>query len=414
MRMTHLLLIAGCLLWPVPTQPSVLADDIETDKDVGIHLRDLIIWTDPGPRDTFYPVSVNNWYGYMNQRGHLVLYPQFDWVDDFYDSLARAVADGKTGYIKTDGQWVHKPIFPYADRFAQGRAVVGDGEHFGYIDKAGNPVTPIKLDGALRFNEDFAAVMKDGKCGFINLAGDLVIDLQFKQARSFHDGFAAVVWADPNGGADVLGYVDKRGEAVFTDASGKIEALGDFHDGLARIKGNGKWGFLGKNWKLRIDARFDDARDFTQGIAAVRIGSNWGFIDKTGRLVIEPVYDAVDDLDNQLILVTMDNEFGYINRVGDHVIEPQFTGGLPYFRDLARVELTTSFAYIDRRGKPIWDPRQALNGFINQRAKENAVIEQHRKIIHHRTVDPPEYRDPIELPYPPDHLYEPVLPKPER
>ena len=406
-----------CTFWcwclSLITYSPIFADEYQTDKELGIQLRDEIIWTDPGPRDTFYPVNVNNWFGYMNQRGHLVLYPQFDWVDDFYDSLARAVSDeGKTGFIKIDGQWVLPPIYPYADRFAQGRAVVGDGEHVGFIDKTGKLITPVQFDSALRFHEDMAAVAKDGRCGFINRAGDLVIPMRYKQVRSFHDGFAAFIQENPETGDLAFGYIDKRGRAVFSDTSGQIEALGDFHDGLARIQGNGKWGYLGKHWKLRIDARFDDARDFTQGIAAVRIGEKWGCIDKTGRVVIQPIYDDADDFDDQIIMVTLDGNVGYIDRVGNVVIEPQFTTAKPFYKGFAPVGLTTSFGYIDTQGKLVWNPQIALKGFINQRAQENAVIQQHRKIIYNRTVEPPAFRDPIETPYPPDHLYEPVLPKP--
>lgn len=379
---------------------------------LGIDLPDQIAWTDPRPNDVFFPVNVNNWFGFMNQRGNLILYPQFDWLDDFYDSLARAQAHGKTGYIKIDGEWVIPPDFVYADRFAQGRAVVGDGKLVTFIDKTGKPITQARFDAALRFHENVAAVQKDGLCGFINLAGDVTIPLRYKQVRSFYDGFAAVRFQDPESGQDAVGYIDKRGQPVFTDTTGQIQALGDFHDGLARIKGNDLWGYLGKNWKLRIDARYEDARDFHQGIAAVRLNQKWGFIDKTGRFVIQPVYDSADDFDDKLIMVTLDKKIGYVDRIGNVVIKPQFKTGKPFDKGLAEVGLTTSFGYIDTRGKLKWSPTLALKGFINRRAKEKAYIAQQRTAISNRIVDPPAEQAKQPTPYPPDYLYDPVLPQP--
>jgi WG containing repeat len=378
--------------------------------EVGLAPRNLITLTNPRATDTLYPVSVNNWWGYMNQRGQLVVFPRYDWADDFYDGLARAVLDGKTGYIKGNGNWILDPVYPYADRFEDGRAIVGDGEQFGFIQKSGKLLVPVRLDGALRFRNGLAAVMKDGLCGYINSAGNVEVPLRYASARSFHEGFAAVSWPGPQDSPRQVGYINRRGRVAFSDATGSVLELGDFNEGLARVKGGQKWGYLGRNWKIRIEARFDDARDFTGGIAAVRVGQKWGFIDKTGRFVIQPIYDEVDDLDDTLVMVTLDGKIGYVNRVANGGIEPQFQSGLPFFAGYARVGVEPSFAYIMISGRSVWDPRQAVNGFINKRSKENAAIRGREYIIYNRPVDPPPYRDPLPVPYPPDHLYDEVLP----
>lgn len=393
-------------------QISVRQGGAPLKPDIGIQRRDLITFTNPRSGDTLYPVSVNHWWGYMNQRGQLVVFPDYDWVDDFYDGLARAVSDGKTGYVRTNGDWVLRPTFPYADRFEDGKAIVGDGEHVGFIQKNGKLLVPLQLDAALRFREDVAGIQKDGLCGFINSAGDLAIPMQFASVRSFHEGFAAVSWPTPDGTPRRVGYIDRRGHVAFSDDSGQVLGLGDFNDGLARIQSEKGWGYLSRNWKIRIAPRFDEARDFTQGVAAVRLGEKWGFIDKTGDFVIQPIYDAADDLDDKLIMVTLNGKVGYINRVANGGVEPQFDSALPFHENLARVEVEPSFGYITIGGNPVWDPRQALHGFINKRSKESAAIRGHEQVIHNRTVDPPAYREPLPVPYPPDHLYDEQLPKP--
>lgn len=397
---------------------SALADNLfQSDapplsRTPGWEPRNQISYIDPRPGDTLYPVNVNNSWGYMNQQGQLVVFPRFDWTDDFYDGLARAVIDGKTGYLKGNGEWVHEPRYVYAERFAEGRAVIGDGNRYGYIEKSGKPLTPIEFDGALRFAEGLAGVMKDGLGGFINVSGELEIPMRFTQVRSFREGYASVVWLDAASGERVRGYIDRRGQEAFADPRGQIEMLGDFHDGLARVKGHGQWGYLGRNWKLRIPVQFDDAREFVNGLAAVRVGPKWGYIDKAGQMVIEPMFDDADDMDSPLAMVIVDGLVGYVNRVDNQGIAPRFTGGRPFFRDYARVDLEPSFAYLDRVGRAVWDPRQAVQGFINKRTLEDVAILRYRSVNHHRTIEPPAYREPLGEPYPPEYRYDPVLPQP--
>lgn len=43
-----------------------------------------------------------------------------------------------------------------------------------------------------------------------------------------------------------FGYIDKRGEFVFTDTQHRFNDLGSFDDGLAPVQVGGKWGYIEK------------------------------------------------------------------------------------------------------------------------------------------------------------------------
>ncbi|GAB4109175.1 MAG: hypothetical protein Kow00105_17620 [Phycisphaeraceae bacterium] len=111
-----------------------------------------------------------------------------------------------------------------------------------------------------------------------------------------------------------------------------------------------------------------------------------------------------------MALIRFDGQYGYINVNASRMIEPQFKAAYPFRLGYARVEVDPSFGYIDRNATVIWNPRVAAKGFINKTNRERAVIEQVQKIQHHRTIPAPAYRAPFPAPYPPDHLYEEVLP----
>jgi len=390
-----------------------------------------------------YPVRINGWWGLMDRRGRLIVYPRYDWIDRPTHGLARAVRDGKTGYINVTGN-VQVPLrFPWADRFAESFAVVGDGKgKFGYIDLRGKVVVPVRLDGALRYREGFAAVRVDGKCGFIDAAGNVVIQPQWAAVRSFHNGLAAVRAFDPDTGEPGRwGYIRSDGQRAFADRSGRITQLGDFHEGFARVRAvvdvDGqpaqRWGYLDRKFDWVIRPRFVNARDFHDGVAAVaeHTGGNtdpanikWGLINTRGDLTVPAVLQGIDDLSETLALIAHDGQFGYVNRNASAGIKPVFEKALPFDDQLARVHPTeldasgvTGFAWIDTSGRVVWDPRAPHVAILDLTNRGQALAQQALKDRSlpqgNRQIKLPPQRDPLPEAYPPEFLYEEQLPTPE-
>lgn len=378
---------------------------------------DRIKFRNPGFRDTLYPIQVNNWWGHMNQNGDLIVRPRFDWSDYSYEGLSRVVIDGKTGFIKGNGGWRIDPNFVYADRFSEGLAVVGQGNlknmKYGFLDKRGRLRVPIRLEGALRFKDGLAAVQVGERCGFINKSGRVAIAPQFHRVRSFHDGLAMVQHLGSKDRPGPLGYIDKRGRSVFRDDAQHLTDLGDFNETLARVKVSDRWGYIHRNFRIRIKPQFEDARDFTGGLAAVKLNGKWGYIDKKGTWIVPPRFDMADDLDERLAMVQLNGRFGYVNRAGRWGIDPKFVFAEPFFRRFAMVITKEGMGYIDSSSRFIWDPGQAKQGFVDKTFRESVGIgtapgpDSH---IHHRVRMAPDGRPPALSPYPPEYLYEEVLP----
>ncbi|MEX2387974.1 MAG: WG repeat-containing protein [Phycisphaeraceae bacterium] len=402
--------LLGCL--SLSATPAIGQPQPPLDLSLDEAIFESVTWVDPRPDDVLYPVNINNWWGLMNRRGDLVVYPHFDWTDYAWEGRLRAVKHGRTGFIDGRGAWLVDPIFPYADRYADGYAIVGDGERFGYLDKTGDLFLPIELDGALRFREGFAAVQQGERIGFVDRRGELVVPLQFARARSFFNGMAMVQLPDAGDRSGMLGFIDKRGEFVFADLEGKLTDLGDFRDGMARAQAGGAWGYLDRRFQFHIEPAFEEAGDFVDGVARVRRDGKWGYINKTGQMVVEPQYDRATDFAHGLGMVVEGDGHGYVNRTGAERIALEFAWALPFFRDLGRVAQPPSFGYVDVSGRPVWDPRSPLRSIRNRRLTEDLSIETNRWHVGHREVPAPPWREPRPEPYPADHLYEPELPRP--
>src|SRR6185295_14098710 len=132
------------------------------------------------------------------QAARMVIAPRFDEAGAFSEGLAAVRVGAKFGYIDTKGNIVIMPQFDHAGLFSEGLASAGIGDKNGYIDKQGMFVITPKFEVAdlFPFSEGLAAVrigdFLSGKWGFIDKQGEIVVKPQFDGAGSFHDGLAVV------------------------------------------------------------------------------------------------------------------------------------------------------------------------------------------------------------------------------
>ena len=86
-------------------------------------------------------------------------------------------------------------------------------------------------------------------------------------------------------------FKDAAGNTVFSAPFTDVSA---FHNGLAQVRVNGKYGFIDATGNMAIPAIYEDAGHFDGARIPVKTGGLWGLIDKTGNLVVPAVYDEID------------------------------------------------------------------------------------------------------------------------
>lgn len=108
------------------------------------------------------------------------------------------------------------------------------------------------------------------------------------------------------------GYFDKSGVAV----TPMYDEFGDFYQGLAKIKLNGKYGFINDAGKEAIPLQYINAGDFSEGLASVNQNGKWGYINTSGQISIPVQYDIANDFKNGVSLVSINGNKGCIDRSG--------------------------------------------------------------------------------------------------
>lgn len=197
----------------------------------------------------------------------------------FYNGLFRIYNGDENSFVNKKGNII-KINFPYK------------------IDE--NITTQTKFKNIKEYKENLTTICLKDKWGFIDKKGNLVIEAKYDFIDGLDDDLA---FFDIQGASKIGLYLILNKENI----------VSYFHDGLASILINKKFGFIDKNEKLIIKAQYDEVGHFNKGFTKVKQSDKWGLIDKKGKIIVKIKYDQIIILDNNLILAIKDKIVNMIN-----------------------------------------------------------------------------------------------------
>jgi hypothetical protein len=235
-----------------------------------------------------YPIEKNNRFGYINERGKVVIKPQFRNAGDFNNNLAPVRAEGYWGYINKKGVFVIQPQY----------------------------------DFALPFEDGLAVVVKDSLVFQIDTKGMIPKDLALSTLNSPGINLDGVYF---------LTLLDQYRKEIITDKVSfqkdtsirvvkKLDRInGVFQHGVEDSMGNLIIPFgIYKN--IRSIYIFGDYFFFNASVTR-KDGTTierYGISDTHGKILVQPCYDDFDwkGFVNGILKVSMDGKMAYINRRG--------------------------------------------------------------------------------------------------
>ncbi|WP_165392206.1 WG repeat-containing protein [Pseudomonas tructae] len=127
----------------------------------------------------------------------------------------------------------------------------------------------------------------------------------------------------------------ENGKYGLKDSTGKVivaptlELQPTYHEGLAPVRIDNKWGFMDRQGQLQIPARYTKVDGFSMGLAgACLTPDSCGYIDTKGRTVVPFDYEWVEffrETQDGLAIVKKDGRYGMLNRKGEVVIPLRFS-----------------------------------------------------------------------------------------
>ena len=138
------------------------------------------------------------------------------------------------------------------------------------------------------------------------------------------------------------------------DPNDVFDYCGDFCEGFAAVKLNGKSNFINTHGELlwKGDKWFDGWGDFCEGFAKVKLNRKWNFINTRGELLCNEWFDWCDDFDNGFAKVTRNGrKWNFINTRGELLCNEWFDCCDDFDNGFARVELNGRAFMIDTKGQ---------------------------------------------------------------
>lgn len=378
---------------------------------------DYLIWQVRSKNaDPLYRFIKGDKAGYIDQTGKIVVEPTLK----FYGNGGGEFHDGLLGLLSWEGPYINKTGKIEIDakyyrswEFSEGLAAFmpENNGKWGYIDKTGKIVISPRFESypngyVYSFSDGLAMINVKNKYGYIDSSGEFVIQPKFLKGSDFKEGFARAVVEGPciyvgdRDGCDIFNaeliggksdlenppsckfaFINKSGAFILDE---RFERAGDFSEGLAAVRKDGKWGFINTKGEMVIQPQFINELDFltidtpifSEGLALVKKGELWGYIDKTGKFVIEPTFENADNFHNGLAVIGKNwnkekhdyDDYYFINKKGEQAFPETFLLASHFFKGLAHVKLKTekslkeegnytykgTFAYIDTKGKKVF------------------------------------------------------------
>lgn len=362
------------------------------------------------------PVLIGEKYGFINEKGKIVIEPQFDMVEvnrlnDYSGGVCWARVGARNGLIDVQGNFVVEfpdsimQVIRIKNGLYLAECVKNDSLHYNWVNKSGQYVfdSPVKetpednslaaianfsegnyifyaktdKDGYYRyiadtdgriigrydqingggFSQGLCAVKKDGKWGYVDTLGHMVINPIYDSASNFSDGATAITKKD-----SVVFFIDKTGKKLFEADS--IET--NIRCNRAFIILNGERFLVDKFGrkinKIKADS-IVDGFSCEDSLAIIKRDGMSIVIDTLGKEVLSTDYEFSSHFNHGVAAVYKNGKVGFINKNGTELVIVNLKGErtnndaggyqLPSYPDILCVAANGATEYYDIHGNYI-------------------------------------------------------------
>lgn len=266
-----------------------------------------------------------------------------------------AKVEGGEILVDRDGKPLTNTVYDYIDVSGyQGRGwKVRLNGKWGLVNARIESVIPVDFEEIKTLYGKGFFLKKNGKWGYLPITGSLGIDFVYDELSEGHSGIKGFA-ARLNG---KWGLVDYEGNVLIPCEYDDIYVN---HKGMARLKKDGKYGFLKVGEDSRIPFVYDYAKSFAlphPDECEVMVQDRWGVIDSDGNIIVPIVYDSVSVNTPNLYRVEKDGKTGIIDGKGE-ILFPFIYNKLGKFskNNIAKAANEDGlYGYVDRENNLVAD-----------------------------------------------------------
>lgn len=308
------------------------------------------------------PFKADNYYGFMDYNGNVVVKAEYEQLGFFKEGLALAMKNGRIGFIDKGNRLVINFLYDEASEFDQGRSIVAKNELFGMIDRSGEIIFPIEFTDIGQLSEGLIYAQKDSLYGYYDNNYNLRIPHKFSEAYAFKNDVAKVQFGDNQA------FIDEFGTFVVPPG---FESIAPFSDTLMIFEEDGLLGLMKLNCEIFIPAQFDEIGQLANGRALVLMEDMIGYLDESGKLVIKPQFETFPNdtkrgqFNMNHAVVRYKGKFGIIDKQGKFVLPASFTS-IGDYSGLIAYSKGKGWGFMDPSGKIVIQPQyDYAESFVN-------------------------------------------------
>jgi hypothetical protein len=303
------------------------------------------------------PAGSKEW-GYADLKGKLIIDAKYRKCTEFSEDGFAVIYDAtikKFYFINIKGETLKTEITDFKlseffgfgiKGFENGFVPIEQNKKWGYLNTSGKLAIPVKYDKVTEFNSDHAVAQNGGKYLIINKQGEEIpVEVPLVDLKPFTEQLAPYKTVD-----DKFGFIGINGKVAI---QAQYQGVGYFNAGLAWAKSDKLIGFINPKGEWVIKAQFAAAKNFDSesGLARVKVGDKWAYVNKKGEITNLNDTQVSDDFCNGLARGKKNEKIGFYNTSGNWVIQPQFDGARDFKNGYAAAKKDGKWGIIDKTGK---------------------------------------------------------------
>ncbi len=173
------------------------------------------------------------------------------------------------------------------------------------------------------YNNEVLKFERDGKYGLIDFSGKEVLPANYEDISTMQ-GIEKTLILTKDGKYGLYNSVSKT---VFADTTyTSVAPFGKtYNDGYIVKNENGKYGILGSEGKIILDATHDKIMKVSGNDKyVVQDGVKTKLISKDGTTILETGFDEIIEIDGDNLVIKKAGKYGIINTTGETLIDPAF------------------------------------------------------------------------------------------
>ena len=269
-------------------------------------------------------VKKDSLYGLINKNGFFLIPTIYQELSEVSEDIFMGVRNDNSGYIRKNGDTLTGFVFDLAGDFKNGYAIVNRKEKFGLLNANGTfNIEPKYAELAFIGNGLIKALTDDETWGILNVNGETILPFEYQAIGEFHEGLALVAKENK------FGYINDQGLFIIPMKylfSSIMLSTGQFQNGFALFKQKFKSVLIDTTGKTISFAGSEDYGRPSAGFIPIRRNKKWGYTDMKGKIIIQCKYEFAESFEKGFAVIKQNKMKGLIDSTGTVFIQPLYEG----------------------------------------------------------------------------------------